>query len=85
VMAELVADLYRDGLIKHNRVLVLADKREAPPTCVLMRTACATTYSRAENIAGIRLLSRKSMLAVTQLICLPGLRRAGGHSLARAV
>lgn len=28
VMAELVADLYRDGLIQGNRVLVLADKRE---------------------------------------------------------
>jgi superfamily II DNA or RNA helicase len=28
VMAEVVADLYRDGLIKDNRVLVLADKRE---------------------------------------------------------
>lgn len=28
VMAELVADLYRDGLIPENRVLVLADKRE---------------------------------------------------------
>ena len=28
VMAELVADLLRDGLIKNNRVLVLADKRE---------------------------------------------------------
>jgi superfamily II DNA or RNA helicase len=28
VMAELVADLYRDSLIPHNRVLVLADKRE---------------------------------------------------------
>jgi superfamily II DNA or RNA helicase len=28
VMAELVADLYRDGLIEENRVLVLADKRE---------------------------------------------------------
>lgn len=28
VMAELVADLYRDGLIDGNRVLVLADKRE---------------------------------------------------------
>jgi len=28
VMAELVADLYRDGLISDNRVLVLADKRE---------------------------------------------------------
>ena len=28
VMAELVADLYRDGLIKGDRVLVLADKRE---------------------------------------------------------
>lgn len=28
VMAEVVADLYRDGLIRDNRVLVLADKRE---------------------------------------------------------
>ena len=28
VMAELVADLYRDGLIRCNRILVLADKRE---------------------------------------------------------
>ena len=28
VMAELVADLLRDGLIRENRVLVLADKRE---------------------------------------------------------
>lgn len=28
VLAELVADLFRDGLIEHNRVLVLADKRE---------------------------------------------------------
>lgn len=28
VMAELVADLYRDGLIEGGRVLVLADKRE---------------------------------------------------------
>lgn len=28
VMAEVVADLFRDGLIKDNRVLVLADKRE---------------------------------------------------------
>lgn len=28
VMAEVVADLYRDGLIRENRVLVLADKRE---------------------------------------------------------
>lgn len=28
VMAEVVADLYRDGLIRNNRVLVLADKRE---------------------------------------------------------
>jgi superfamily II DNA or RNA helicase len=28
VMAEVVADLYRDGLISDNRVLVLADKRE---------------------------------------------------------
>jgi len=28
VMAELAADLYRDGLIADNRVLVLADKRE---------------------------------------------------------
>lgn len=28
VMAEVVADLYRDGRIKNNRVLVLADKRE---------------------------------------------------------
>lgn len=28
VMAELVSDLYRDGLIRENRVLVLADKRE---------------------------------------------------------
>ena len=28
VMAEVVADLYRDALIKGNRVLVLADKRE---------------------------------------------------------
>jgi superfamily II DNA or RNA helicase len=28
VMAEVVADLYRDGLIHDNRVLVLADKRE---------------------------------------------------------
>jgi len=28
VMAELVADLYRDGLIQGNRVLILADKRE---------------------------------------------------------
>jgi len=27
-MAEVVADLYRDGLIRDNRVLVLADKRE---------------------------------------------------------
>ena len=27
-MAEVVADLYRDGLICDNRVLVLADKRE---------------------------------------------------------
>lgn len=28
VMAEVVSDLYRDGLIRDNRVLVLADKRE---------------------------------------------------------
>lgn len=28
VMAEVVADLYRDGRIRNNRVLVLADKRE---------------------------------------------------------
>lgn len=28
VMAELVADLFRDGLIPHDRILVLADKRE---------------------------------------------------------
>ena len=28
VMAELIADLYRDGLIENNRALVLADKRE---------------------------------------------------------
>lgn len=28
VMAELVADLYRDGLIRDNRALVLADKKE---------------------------------------------------------
>ena len=28
VMAELLADLFRDGLIQHNRALVLADKRE---------------------------------------------------------
>lgn len=28
VMAEVVSDLYRDGRIKNNRVLVLADKRE---------------------------------------------------------
>jgi superfamily II DNA or RNA helicase len=28
VMAEVVSDLYRDGLIRENRVLVLADKRE---------------------------------------------------------
>lgn len=28
VMAEVVSDLYRDGLIRNNRVLVLADKRE---------------------------------------------------------
>lgn len=28
VMAELVADLYRDGLVRDGRVLVLADKRE---------------------------------------------------------
>lgn len=28
VMAELVADFYRDGIMRNNRVLVLADKRE---------------------------------------------------------
>ncbi|ESW93120.1 MULTISPECIES: DEAD/DEAH box helicase family protein [unclassified Mesorhizobium] len=28
VMAEVVSDMYRDGLIRENRVLVLADKRE---------------------------------------------------------